>query len=132
MGIQVTTRHDSVTDGMKRYAHDKAEKLKRFFDGLSKIDVVLDAQGLVQRAEAVIHVAGGETIAVHAEGPKMNAAIDAMIDKAEKRVRRYKDKIRDHHSGPGGPPPPSGGAAEPLESYQDVVERTDFPTPGRP
>ena len=132
MGIQVTGRHDSVTDGMKRYAHDKAEKLKRFFDGLGKIEIILDGHGLVQRAEAVIHVAGGETIVVHADAPKMNAAIDAMIDKAESKVRRHKERIRDHHAGPDGPHEVPGGRGESLESYQDVIEGTDFPAPERP
>lgn len=127
MGIHVTGRHDSVTDGMKRYAAEKAEKLKRFFDGLGKIEIILDGQGLVQRAEAVIHVAGGGTIAVHADAPKMNAAIDAMIDKAESKVRRHKERIRDHHAGESGPVPATRADGESLESYQDVIERTDFP-----
>jgi ribosome-associated translation inhibitor RaiA len=38
----------------------------------------------------VLTVAGGEPIAVHADAPRMNAAIDAMIDKADKRLRRYR------------------------------------------
>jgi len=132
LGIQVTSRHDSVTDGMKRYAHEKAEKLKRIFDGLGKVEIILDGQGLVQRAEAVIHVAGSGNFAVHAEAPKMNAAIDAMIDKAEAKVRRHKERIRDHHSGPEGPRPAPARGDEDLESYQDVIEGTDFPSPDRP
>jgi putative sigma-54 modulation protein len=126
VGIQITTRHDSVTDGMKRYAQEKAEKLKRFFDGLTRIEITLDGGGPEQRAEVVLTVAGGEPIAVHADAPRMNAAIDAMIDKADKRLRRYKDKLREHRGEEPGPVAAPGGG-EPLESYQDVIERTDFP-----
>ncbi len=127
MGILITARHHSVTDGMKRYAEEKGEKLTRFFDGLGKIEITLDGQGPSQRAEAVITVAGSETIVVHAEAQKMNAAIDAMIDKAEKRIRRHKDKIRDHRGGEAEVVEPESGEKESLESYQDVVERTEFP-----
>jgi hypothetical protein len=55
-----------------------------------------------------------------------------MIDKAEAKVRRHKERLRDHHSGPGGPRPGPAVGGESLESYQDVIERTDFPSPERP
>ena len=127
MVIQITARHDGVTDGMKRYAEQKGEKLTRFFDGLNKIDIVLDGKGPRQKAEAVITVSAGDTIAVSAEAPKMNAAIDAMIDKAERRVRDHKEKIRNHR---GNDVPAQSDAADPdesLESYGEVIERTEFP-----
>ena len=106
MVIQITARHDGVTDGMKRYAEQKGEKLTRFFDGLNKIDIVLDGKGPRQKAEAVITVSAGDTIAVSAEAPKMNAAIDAMIDKAERKIRDHKEKVRNHR-GPDQPAPAS-------------------------
>ena len=122
----ITARHDGVTDGMKRYAEQKCEKLTRFFDGLSKIEIVLDGQGARQKAEAILTVSAGDTIVVSAEDPKMNAAIDAMIDKAERRVRDHKEKIRKHR---GGDAPAQAESADPddsLESYGEVIERTDF------
>jgi len=128
LGIQITARHDSVSDGMKRYAEEKGQKLSRFFDGLGKIEIVLDADGPNQRAEAVITIAHGETIAVSAVAEKMNAAIDGMIDRAQRKIRRHKSKIRDHRAGVPEPEPPAEPDEESsLESYQDVVDKTDFP-----
>ena len=127
MVVQITARDESITDGMKRYASEKAEKLKRFFNGLNKIDVILDVEGPRQKAEVVITVSHGETIAVSAQEPKMNAAIDAMIDKAERKIRDHKEKVRNHR-GPDEPVPTSTpDPDDSLESYGDVIERTEFP-----
>lgn len=128
MVVQITARHDSVTDGMKRYATEKAEKLKRFFNGLNKIDIILDGQGARQQAEAVITVSHGETIAVKAEAPKMNAAIDGMLDKAERKIRDHKEKVRDHR---GGDQPILSEVPDPddsLETYGEVIDKTEFPS----
>ena len=128
MVVHITARHDSVTDGMKRYATEKAEKLKRFFNGLNKIDIILDGQGGRQSAEVVITVSHGETIAVRSEEHKMNAAIDSMIDKAERKIRDHKEKVRDHRG--GIEPVPSDVVVDPddsLETYGDVIDQTEFP-----
>ncbi len=127
MVIQITARHDSVTDGMKRYAEEKGEKLTRFFSGLNRIDIVLDGQGPTQVAEIIMTVAGAETIAVSAEAQKMNAAIDAVIDKAERKVRRHKEKVRDHRGSDSVPQQPSIEEDESLDSYSDVIDQTEFP-----
>jgi ribosomal subunit interface protein len=129
MIIQITARHDSVTDGMKRYAEQKGEKLVRIFDGLTKIEIVLDGQGTRQSAEAILAVAGGETIVVRAEESKMNAAIDAMIDRAERRVRDHKEKRRDHRTESPEVSDAASDAGEDLETYSEVIDRTEFPSP---
>lgn len=129
MIIQITARHDSVTDGMKHYAEQKGEKLVRIFDGLTKIEIVLDGQGARQSAEAILAVAGGETIVVRAEESKMNAAIDAMIDRAERRVRDHKEKRRDHRAESPEVSDTASDAGEDLETYSEVIDRTEFPSP---
>lgn len=127
MGIQITARHDSVSDGMKRYAEEKAGKLLRFFDGISKMEIILDGQGPEQTAEIVINVVGSDQIKVSGGAQKMNAAIDAMIDKAERKIRRHKEKLRGRRTATE-PASPAPADEERLESYDDVIDKTEFPS----
>ncbi len=128
MVVKITARHDSVTDGMKRYATEKAEKLTRFFNGLNKIEIILDGQGPRQQAEAVISVSHGETIAVSAEAEKMNAAIDSMLAKAERKIRDHKEKVRAHRGGDGPAITDAPDPDDSLETYGEVIDRTEFPS----
>ena len=44
VGVRVTARDPKVTGGMKRYAEEKGERLRRFFDGVQKVEFILDAE----------------------------------------------------------------------------------------
>ena len=128
MSVHVTARNESVTKGMRKYAEEKAERLRRFFDGVHSIEVILDVDGNTKKAEIVATVAKGETIAAHATHEQMNAAIDLVLDRAERSIIKYKEKLRAHRgpsAGEGHPTAAAGG--EPLEDYQDIIEKREFP-----
>ena len=59
---------------------------------------VLTVEKLQHKAEATIHVSGETIHAVASEGD-MYVAIDALADKLERRVRKHKEKLTDHHAG---------------------------------
>ncbi|MND07878.1 Ribosome hibernation promoting factor [compost metagenome] len=52
---------------------------------------------LQHKAEATIHVGGGT---IHAEQtePNMYAAIDILVDKLDRQVKKHKEKLTDHHA----------------------------------
>ena len=53
------------------------------------------------RAEATVHVTGRELFADAVE-EEMYAAIDALADKLDRQIKRYKEKTTDHHRASGG------------------------------
>jgi glycosyltransferase involved in cell wall biosynthesis len=58
MKVTVTARHMEMTDVMKEYAYDKAERLGKFFDNIRKIEIILDAEkGKRYRAEVIVAAA---------------------------------------------------------------------------
>ncbi|MFQ5653411.1 MAG: ribosome hibernation-promoting factor, HPF/YfiA family [Planctomycetota bacterium] len=130
MSVLVTVRDGDAAPEMKQYAEEKGEKLRRFFNGLTKVEITLGAEGLEKRVEIVASIARGETIAVHAVHEQMNGAIDLAMDKAEKRVVRHKEKLRSRRS---AQPEPGALLEEPevdrLESYDEIIDQTDFPKP---
>ena len=101
MNVDVTGHHVDVTPALKDYVVVKLQRIERHFDHVKKAHVVLTVEKLVQRAEANIHVSGGQLHAIATE-QDMYAAIDALADKLDRQVKRHKEKLTDHHRGEGG------------------------------
>lgn len=133
MPISITTRNSGVSAADKQYAEQKAGKVLRIFRGIARVEVILAGEGLKHRAELIVSLVRGDPIAVHADHEQLRAAIDLVVDKASLQLTRHKDKLRDHRAAEapaaGATPGAESAATGPdddLDSYQDVVDRTEF------
>ena len=102
MQINVTGQHFEVTKPLRDYITGKLERLERHFDKVTKVHAVLSVEKLRQRAEATINVSGASLFA-NAEDEDMYAAIDALVDKLDRQVKKHKEKLTDHHRSEGSP-----------------------------
>jgi len=96
MKINLTGHHVDLTDPLRSYVNDKFEKLERHFDHLTSIHVVLGVEKLRHKAEATIHM-NGNSVFADATQEDMYAAIDLLLDKLDRQVLKYKEKLKDHH-----------------------------------
>ncbi|MFT5161505.1 MAG: putative sigma-54 modulation protein [Alteromonadaceae bacterium] len=92
MQINLTGRHVEITTALRDYVNGKFAKLERHFDHINNVHVILDVEKLVQKAEANLHINGGEIFAT-SEHQDMYAAIDSLIDKLDRQVIKHKEKI---------------------------------------
>lgn len=97
MQLDVTGHHVEITDALRDYVTSKLDKIARHFDLVKDAHCILTVEKLRHKAEATVSVNGGK---IHAESTEedMYAAIDSMVDKLERRVRKYKEKMVDHHA----------------------------------
>ncbi|WP_077283992.1 ribosome hibernation promoting factor [Cognaticolwellia aestuarii] len=95
MQINLTGHHVDVTDSLRDYVNGKFEKLERHFDHINNVHVVLTVEKLNQIAESTVHLTGTEVHA-KAENSDMYASIDALIDKLDRQILKYKGKINKH------------------------------------
>ncbi len=95
MQMSLSGHHVEITDALRSYVDDKFERLERHFDQVINVHVVLSVEKLRQKAEATIHVNGGSVFAdsVHED---MYAAIDGLIDKLDRQVKKHKEKKIGH------------------------------------
>lgn len=101
MNLQITGRHMDITPAIHDYVTEKVEKIKRHFDHLIDVNIILSVEKLVQKAEATMHVSG-KTLFVECENENLYAAIDMLVDKLERQVRRHKEKLSGRrHDGSG-------------------------------
>jgi ribosome hibernation promoting factor len=95
MQVIVTGHHLEITDALKAYIDAKFEKLARHFDNVTDVHVILSVEKLVQKAEATLQLSGAKLFAEdHQED--MYAAIDAMVDKLDRQITKYKEKSASH------------------------------------
>lgn len=97
MQLSLTGHHVEITPALRSYVEKKIERILRHFDHVIDTHFVLTVEKLQHRAEATVHVRG-ETIHALASEGDMYVAIDALSDKLERRVRKHKEKLTDHHA----------------------------------
>jgi putative sigma-54 modulation protein len=100
MQLNVTGHHVDVTPSMHDYVSQKLERLERHFDHVTNVHVILSVEKLRQKAEATLHISGGNLFA-DAEDEDMYAAIDAMVDKLDRQIKKHKEKLTDHRRSEG-------------------------------
>lgn len=98
MQLSVSGHHVDVTDALKGYTAEKLSRLERHFEHITNVHVVLSVEKMRQRAEATIHLSGGELFA-EADSDDMYAAIDLLTDKLDRQVLRHKEKLVNRHHG---------------------------------
>ena len=97
MQLSVSGHHVDVTDSLRGYVESKIERLERHFDLVSDVHCILTVEKLRHKAEAKVSVNGG-TIFAETTEEDMYAAIDGLVDKLDRQVRRHKEKMVDHHA----------------------------------
>lgn len=97
MNLNVSGHHVDMTQALKDYVNTKMKRVERHFEDMISADVILEVEKLRHKAEATLQVSGAT---LHAEDVEedMYAAIDGMMDKLDRQVRRFKDKRSDHHN----------------------------------
>ena len=97
MQIAVTFRHMESSDPVRNYVEEKLARVKKYIEEPIDAQVVLSVQKIVHRAEVTM-VAKGLTMKSVEETSDMYAAIDLMVDKIERQLKRYKEKLKKHKS----------------------------------
>lgn len=97
MRIDVVGKHIEITPAIHAFAEKKSEKLLRLFDGTQQIKVVVESpkgRAGYFHAEVIVDVEKHKDFVANAEGPDLYAAIDEAVEKAQRQVREYKDKLK--------------------------------------
>ncbi len=97
MQLNLTGHHVVITAALRDYVDNKLERLERHFDHVTDVHCILTVEKLQHKAEATVHVSGGKLYADAIEDD-MYAAIDGLIDKLDRQVKKHKEKLTDHHA----------------------------------
>ena len=95
MQVSVTGHHVEVTDSLRTHVEEIISKLKRHFDNVTDVHVILTVEKLEQKAEATVQVSGAKLFANDVQAD-MYQAIDNMVDKLDRQIIKHKEKTGSH------------------------------------
>src|SRR5438552_5970277 len=85
MNLTIIGRHMAVTPSIRSYVESKLSRIRRHFDHVIDVNVILAVDHLTREAEVSCHVAGKELF-VKSGDPDLYAAIDAVADRKSTRL----------------------------------------------
>jgi putative sigma-54 modulation protein len=97
MQLMLTGHHLEITDSLRAYVSKRLDRIVRHYDQVIDVHCILTVEKLTHKAEATLHVSGGNLHADAAE-ENMYAAIDSLADKLDRLVKKHKEKVTDHHA----------------------------------
>jgi putative sigma-54 modulation protein len=100
MQISVTGQNIDITPAIRAYIGEKFARLERHFDHLTNVHVILRVEREMQVAEATVHVNRADLFADHRE-MDMYAAIDGLVDKLDRQVKKHKERLQNRRRGNG-------------------------------
>lgn len=98
MQVSISARHGQLSDKTREKIGAKFDKLSRIFERLTSIEVTVDLEhqeALV--VEALVSAEHKHDFVAREQAGELMAAVDLAIHKLEEQLRRYKEKVQDHH-----------------------------------
>jgi len=81
-----------MTEALKSYVENRLEKLQSHYDRVTNADIVLSVEKHRHIAEMTLH-ANGSRIHGKESSTDMYASVDAVLDKIDKQIRKFKERI---------------------------------------
>ena len=97
MIVTVAARHMDVTGPMKTYAESKANKLTRYFDRITEIEVIFNSTAETaheSQVEMIVNAEHNHRFVAHCNDGDAYACIDSCVDKLERQLTDHKEKLR--------------------------------------
>jgi putative sigma-54 modulation protein len=96
MQIAVTFRHMETSEAVRNYLEEKLSRVKKYIDEPIDAQAVLSVAKKIRHSAEVTLVAKGITIKGSEQTNDMYAAIDGTVDKIERQLKRYKERLKEH------------------------------------
>ncbi len=94
MNIKVTGKNIEITDAIRQYVTEKADRLEKFEGANTELNVLCK----VEREEQIVEMQlshNGEFIKIEEKNEDLYASIDLALDRLERQMRKSKEKFAD-------------------------------------
>ena len=113
MGVEVTARHMHDIGDIQGFAREKGEELVAEFARVEHVHIILDREKHRCKAEVVVQAKNHIRIEAEETSDNMRGSITSAVTRAEKQLRRLRDKILEHR--------PKGQKAAPAADEEGEV-----------
>jgi len=114
--ITISARHGHLSDQTQQKISEKAEKVRKFFDRITAIEVTVDLEHHEETVDVEIRASAERTdgFVARDSATELFAALDGVIHKIEQQLRKHKERLQTGHRQPG-----RKQMAPPLEGESD-------------
>ena len=120
MQIQITGKNVDIGEAMREQILARLDgDVGKYFDGTASGHVTVMRDGPMFRADCTVRLSSGMTLQAHGQASEAQGAFDNAAERMEKRLRRYKRRLKDHHTKRGGPVPVNEAPAYVIASAED-------------
>ena len=99
MRLQITGRNFDVGEALRGRIAERVEQVsEKYFSGPISSQVTMSRDGADFRADILVRIGTGMDINAEGRAGDAHSAVDIGLEKLEKRLRRYKRRLRDHHA----------------------------------
>lgn len=96
MLVNVTARHCTVADSIRRRAVDRLRRMVRFEPRVDAVDVIFEHDHGLHAVEVRAFVSGSATVIAHAAAADLRAALDQALSRLGRQLKRQRERSRDH------------------------------------
>lgn len=102
MLFTISGKHVEITEAIRSHAEEKTAKLPKYYNSISRIEVIIDGnQGGDMSVEIIAKAEHGKIFVGTETGQDAYQCIDVAVHKLERQLRKVKGKERDDKH-PGG------------------------------
>ncbi len=97
MKISIEGHNINVGDALRQTAEENiTSTVDKFFDGAIEAHAIMSKESYLHKFSISVHVGRGISFQAHADDADPYAALDKAMKKLSKRLRRSKNKMKDH------------------------------------
>lgn len=126
MSLRVSGKNINIGEALRLHVTQRLEAAtSKYFDGGVSGHVTISPEGSGYRTDCNLHLTSGFVLQADGRAQEPYASFDQAADRIEKRLRRYKSRLKSHHEHHGG----DGARAElvPYQVLEAPSEEADAP-----
>ena len=126
MKVKIEERHMEQSDPLREYAITKAENLRKFFDGIISVEVTMDVEKERRMVTVFAHLINKKIVKASAESDDMYVSIDSAMDKLERQLKKFNEKLKDKHKGEIGSQAEEDSGSDSSDQKGREIVKTDI------
>jgi ribosomal subunit interface protein len=98
MQIKVTGKNLDIGEALRSHVEERLNQFRqKYFDGTVHAHVTVEKQRSSFQTDCSLHLATGLILQAHGSAHDAHPSFDAAAQHLEKQLKRYKQRLKDHH-----------------------------------